>query len=166
VVGRSATTAVSEPPRPVEPKGASVAEPKGASVQDNIDLSQWHKVVDSLKLGGIARQLANNCVFEAWDGNVLGLKLDSSHRQMRVALSEQRLCKALENLIGKSLRLEIQVADLTGVSQPTPAKTQAKAKQQRQRVAEESMEKDPLVVAVKDRFSARIVPGSVQPVDK
>ncbi|MCP4285135.1 MAG: DNA polymerase III subunit gamma/tau [Gammaproteobacteria bacterium] len=166
VVGRSATTAVSEPPRPVEPKGASLAEPKGASVQDNVDLSQWHKVVDSLKLGGIARQLANNCVFEAWDDNVLGLKLDSSHRQMRVALSEQRLCKALENLIGKSLRLEIQVADLTGVSQPTPAKTQAKAKQERQRVAEESMEKDPLVVAVKDRFSARIVPGSVQPVDK
>jgi len=34
------------------------------------------------------------------------------------------------------------------------------------RLAEERIEKDPLVLAMKDRFAAKIVPGSVQPVDE
>ena len=142
------------------------AEPAKSAPRELVDLSQWHKVVDALKLGGISRQLANNCVFEAWDGKLLKLQLDASFRQMHVASTEQRLCKALEDLMGGAVRLEIRVADLTGAAHATPAQTQAKAKQERQRIAEESMEKDPLVLAMKEKFAARIVPGSVQLVDE
>ena len=132
----------------------------------HVDLSQWHKVVGSLELGGIARQLANNCVFEAWDGKLLKLRLDASHRQMLVASSEQRLRKALENLTEGGIHLQISIADLSDAAQPTPAQTQARVRQERQQNAEARMENDPLVLAMKERFTARIVSGSVRLVDE
>ncbi|MCB1869678.1 MAG: DNA polymerase III subunit gamma/tau [Gammaproteobacteria bacterium] len=133
---------------------------------ESVELSQWHNVVGALKLGGIALQLANNCLFEAWDGKLLKLRLDSCHRQMHVASAEQRLHKALQDLTGEDVRLEIRVADLSDEAQATPAQTQAKAKQERQRIAEENMEKDPLVLAMKERFAAQILPGSIQLIDE
>jgi len=165
VSGTAQRPGASPPARTAVKQPQPVATAK-LPTRKGVDLSQWHEAVDALKLGGIARQLANNCVFEAWDGKLLKLRLDASHRQMHVASSEQRLCKALESLIGGQVSLEIRVTDLTHAAQATPAQTQAKANEERQRIAEESMENDPLVVAMKDRFAARIVPGSVRPVDE
>ena len=161
----AAQASASVPPARVSTSPQSAATEQ-TSAPKRVDLSQWHTVVDALKLGGIARQLANNCVFDAWDGKLLTLRLDASHRQLHVASSEQRLCKALENLRGEPIRIRIQVSDLSDTTQSTPAQTQAKERAERQRIAEQSMEQDPLVLAMQDRFAAKIIPGSVQLVDE
>ncbi|MCB1851019.1 MAG: DNA polymerase III subunit gamma/tau, partial [Gammaproteobacteria bacterium] len=142
------------------------AAPKIAESPTRVDLSQWHQVVAALQLGGIARQLANNCLFEAWEGGLLKLRLDNGHRQLRVSSAEQRLCRALESFTGAPLRLEIRIDDLSRHSAETPAQTQAKAQQARQRTAEQEIENDPLVLAMKERFAARIIPGSVRAADE
>ena len=142
------------------------AAPKTAESPTPVDLSQWHQVVAALQLGGIARQLANNCLFEGWQDGLLKLRLDTGHRQLRVSSAEQRLCRALESFTGAPLRLEIRIDDLSRHSAETPAQTQAKAQQARQRTAEQEIENDPLVLAMKERFAARIIPGSVRAVDE
>jgi DNA polymerase-3 subunit gamma/tau len=130
------------------------------------DFSHWHQVVAGLELGGVARQLANNCVFNHWDGRRLKLQLDARHRHMRVASSEQRLGKALHKASGAEVQLEIEITDLSTTESATPAQSAANAQLERQQQAERRIESDPFVAAVKDRFAAQILPGSVRPVDE
>ncbi|MCB1758153.1 MAG: DNA polymerase III subunit gamma/tau [Gammaproteobacteria bacterium] len=137
-----------------------------ASREARVDFSHWHQVVAGLGLGGVARQLAENCVFRHWDGKRLSLQLDARHRHMRVASSEQRLGKALQQASGADVELEIEVTDLTRSEADTPAQRAAIAQQQRQQQAEHRIDSDPFVTAVKDRFAAQVLPGSVRPVDE
>ncbi|MEW7978902.1 MAG: DNA polymerase III subunit gamma/tau [gamma proteobacterium symbiont of Phacoides pectinatus] len=128
-----------------------------------LELSRWSEVVERLKLGGVARQLANNCSFGAWDGARLVLRLDPLHRQMRVDSSEQRLRRALCELLGCEVRLEIQVGEPADAD--TPARIQAKNEAQRLREAREAVAGDPLVQALEEQFDARVIPESVRPAD-
>jgi len=151
-----------------DPAAAAVVEPvvQGAPPADEpaggvVDLSEWDQVVGGLGLGGIASQLAGNCLFQSWDGSVLRLRLGASHSNLRVVSSEQRLKKALERHLGASIRLEIEVGKLEAGL--TPAQRQAEQTAERQQDLEESMARDPLVQSMQEQFDARLVPGSVRP---
>jgi DNA polymerase-3 subunit gamma/tau len=48
----------------------------------------------------------------------------------------------------------------------TPARLQEKARDERQRVAEERIAGDPLVKNMEEKFGARLIPGSVRPLDE
>ncbi len=143
-----------------KPVDQSVGIPASADVQE---FSDWHQVIEQLKLGGIARQLANNCTYESWDDGVLKLHLDPAHQGMCTTRSEQNLQQALESYRGEKVKLEINV------EQPqteTPAQRQVRAQADRQRQAEQSMANDPMVRSVEEEFSGKLVSGSVQPVDQ
>ena len=161
------------PPAPANPAklpaGKAKAERPAEVVNDAgaekpVDLSQWHQVVESLDIGGIARQLANNCIYESWDGKVLKLRLDPTHKQMQVGTSEQRLCKALELMLSRPIKLDIRAEDVSRAA--TPAQLQAKTRNERQQDAEKAMAGDALVQGMQEQFGARLVPGSVRPADK
>ena len=143
--------------------GETTAQNPG-STKENIDMNHWHRVVESLKIGGIAKQLASNCVFQEWDGTTLRLRLDPSHKQMQVGSSEQRLCQALENWLGSPVRLRIEVGTLSDLA-PTPAQQEARTRAARQQSVAEEMAADSLVQNMQERFGARIVPGSIKPVE-
>jgi len=154
-----------------EPAAAAVAEQavSEAPAVDGpagrvLDLSEWDQVVGGLGLGGIASQLASNCLFQSWDGSVLRLKLGASHSNLRVDSAEQRLKKALERHLGSSLRLEIEIGKLE--SGLTPAQRQSEQAADRQQALEESMARDPLVQSMQEQFDAQLVPGSVRPEGK
>ncbi|MCP3664207.1 MAG: DNA polymerase III subunit gamma/tau [Gammaproteobacteria bacterium] len=145
------------------PEPQAEVKPKVAPVERSTptDLSNWESVVEGLDLGGIARQLANNCIFDNWDGTNLLLRLDPTHLSMRVGSSEQRLAKALESYLGCRVKLEITVGE---ADQATPAQQQAKAEADRQREAEAAMASDPMSQALEERFGARLIPETVKPV--
>ncbi|TVO70074.1 DNA polymerase III subunit gamma/tau [Sedimenticola selenatireducens] len=134
-----------------------------ASPGEPVEFRHWHQVVDALTLGGIAKQLANNCVYDYWDGVTLSLKLDQAHQHMHVGSTEQRLLQALETYIGRELKLKI-VPDSVQVA--TPAKLQAQATADRQKAAEDAIQEDPMVLALKAQLGASIIPGSVRPIDE
>jgi len=149
-----------EPPEPpVAPTGSS--KPVGGGDAE-VDLARWHEVVESMDLGGIARQLANNCVYRSWDGKTLQLQLDPAHRHLQVGSSQQRLRLALQNLLGADMKLVIQAE---AAETDTPAMIQARTREERQREAESEMAADPLVKTMEERFGARLIPESVKPVD-
>ncbi len=150
---------------PTRSEGA-VASPSrvaAASVDpESLDFSQWHQTVESMQIGGVAKQLANNCSFAGWDGSVLELVLDPTHQHMQVGSSEQRLQKALEQLVGHPVKLKMTVGKPEGT---TPAQLQAKARADRQREAESAMAEDPFVMAMEEQFGARLIPDSIRPSD-
>lgn len=148
----------------VKPKREAAAPAAAASGTGSPqDFSNWHQVVQALGLGGMARQLADNCIFDSWSDDLLKLHLDPAHRQMCTARTEERLQQALGAYCGAKVRLKISVET---PQEETPAQRQARARAERQREAEESMAGDPLVQLMEKEFSAKLVPGSVQPVDE
>lgn len=166
VAGEPPALAVPPPPVPASTPGRAIAPPPTAlqpargvapPLEDN---EHWHALVGGLDLGGLASELARNCELVDWDGQRLRLILDQASQRLRVATTEQRLCAALAAVLGAGLRLEIQVAQPEG---ETPSQRRARARRERQRAAEEAMALDPVAVALRDTFSARLMPGSVRP---
>jgi DNA polymerase-3 subunit gamma/tau len=126
------------------------------------DPSRWESFAAALKLGGIASQLANNCVFHSWDGETLHLKLDPAKQQLRVGQAEKRLQDGIRRLLGDQVKLQITAE---GSAQETPAKRQARKQAERQQQAEQSFASDPLVRELQEHFDARLVPDSIKPLD-
>lgn len=154
-------------PKPlVAPKSVPApVKPQEVAVVADIDFSQWHQVVEQLNLGGISRQLANNCVFHGWDGEQLELKLDATHQNMLVGATEQRLQKAVSAILGKQVKLKITPEKLEQTT-ATPAKIEAKAAADKQQAAEQVMAADPMVKELETQMGAQLIAGSVRPVDQ
>jgi DNA polymerase-3 subunit gamma/tau len=144
-------------PKAIEVTAEKVRPPIAAGDKP---LADWSAVVAQLDMGGIAKQLANNCQFESLDGSRLVLKLGPAHKHLQVDSSEQRLRRALEAYLGCALKLDIKIAEPTV---ETPAELEARARSERQQEAEAEMAGDPLVQAAAEQFGARVVPGSVKP---
>ncbi len=136
--------------------GASPAAAPAAS-------GDWREMIESLAISGMVKQLAVNCVLNELAGNRVALTLDSAHHSLLTPRAQQRLQQALADYLDRDIHLEIQVGD-TPAKVETPAKAVAREQDERQQQAEQSIEQDSFVQAMKDSFNAEIVPGSVKPV--
>ena len=122
----------------------------------------WPAMVAALDLQGPARQLANHCVVTGRSGDVLRLRLDRSGEMFRRPQLEQKLAQALSEHQGRTVRLEITLSD---TAEDTPARRQAQVSDERLRAAEEAIEADPAVRAMREVFGATVQPGSVKPLN-
>jgi DNA polymerase-3 subunit gamma/tau len=125
-------------------------------------IDDWAGLIRAMRLAGPTQQLAHNCVPVAIEEGRIVLALDPAFAQIRTSQTEARLEKSLQTHFGKPLKLVIQVET---PGQETPALQLQRQKDERQRAAEREIEQDPNVQALKERFDARIVPGSVKPID-
>ena len=75
---------------------------------------------------------------------------------------EANLEKALQAYFQRPFKLQF---DHNPLAQETPASQILRRKQERQKSAEEEIEQDPVVLAFKERLDARIIPGSIKPLD-
>jgi len=144
---------------------ATVAMPAntGAAAPPAVEsASEWPAMLAALDLQGPARQLANHCVLTSRSGDVLRLRLDRSGEMFRRPQLEQKLAQALSTQQGRPLRIEISVSD---VAEDTPARRQALVSDERLRAAEEAIETDPAVRAMREVFGATVQPGSVKPLN-
>ena len=150
---------VDVPPAPatvqVEP-GPAVHAPQAESSHD------WHGLVQAMGIAGMTRELANNCVLQDLDEKSCVLALDPQHTHLRVSRVEANLEKALQDYFRSSLKLTIK---LEAPNRETPASQIQREKEERQRTAEIEIEQDENIRALKERFDARIVPGSIKPID-
>ena len=146
------------PPR--NPKAGPTADegPAPAPVGAD-DPADWHGFVVRLGLKGMAAQLAENCVFGAWDGSRLSLRLDPACSGLLGSLAERRLQDAVSDKLGRPVRLELTV---DAAATETPAQRGAREKQARQVAIEDDVARDPLVLAMQENFGAEIVPDSIR----
>ena len=94
---------------------------------------------------------------------MIRLQLDPAGEAFRRPQIEQRIAQVLSERFGEPIRLEIVQAERGG-ELLTPAKREARANEDRQRAAEQAIEADPAVRAMREVFGATVKPGSVKPL--
>jgi len=150
--------AVAPAPQTAEPVAAYAPTAPSAAV----DTGDWHGLVDAMNLGGLTRQLAHQCELTAIDESSVRLRLPEAHKALLALRSTQeKLQEALGKQLGRSIRLSIVVG---AVASETPAQRHQADKERRHADAVASLEADPFVREVIERFDATLIEASVKPL--
>jgi DNA polymerase-3 subunit gamma/tau len=149
----------SAPPPWDEGEAPVAVRPRTAANDDE----RWESLVSTLGLHGPTRQFAAHCLLLERAPGVIRLQLDPAGEAFRRPQIEQRIAQVLSERFGEPIRLEIVQAERGG-ELLTPAKREARANEDRQRAAEQAIEADPAVRAMREVFGATVKPGSVKPL--
>ena len=133
--------------------------PSAESASQTLD---WPSLIQKMRLSGLTLQLANHCILTRVEESAVHLALDPQASSFHTAQMEANLEKALHAYFGRPMKLKIQLERPTS---ETPALQIQRQKEERQKAAEQEIEQDPAVLALRERLDARIVPGSTKPLD-
>ncbi|HWU75316.1 MAG TPA: DNA polymerase III subunit gamma/tau [Rhodanobacter sp.] len=157
---RSAQAPVSQRvPAPAAPAPA-VAAP---ITHDAHGLPDWEALIERADLRGPFGLLAQNAVLRERDGQTLVLALQPTHMSMAVEPMVSQMEERIGAALGERIRLRF-VSQSQAAAAETPAARAAQARDTAQAQAEQAIEDDPLVQAMKRDFGARVVPQSVKPL--
>ena len=166
-VAASGSRAAGPAAAPSTKVGAAATPPPDAAAADrrsaSVPSGDWPSVVAAMALQGPAGQLAAHCVLVGRAKDLVKLRLDRAGEVFNRAQLVQKLTQALSLHYGEPVRLEITVADADRI-EPTPARQQAQAADERLKAAEQAIDSDPAVLAMRDIFGATVLPGSVKPL--
>ena len=123
--------------------------------------NKWAEIVVAMKIGGMTRELANNCVLDSLDDKSCDLVLSPGHIQLVSLKSEENLQQALQQYYGKPIKLNIKTEKIDNT---TPAQQITKQREDRQQAAVDSINADENVQALKEHFDARVLPGTIEPL--
>jgi DNA polymerase-3 subunit gamma/tau len=139
-------------------ESSSVAEkPQAAqAVQQSQD---WPSIVADLKLGGMARMLADQCELKSFDGSAMCLGLADAHKHLLDKIYQEKLEAALRQKFGTELQVQFEVGAVSGQS---PVEVRARAKAEKQAEAVAAIETDPFIRDLVEQFDARVDPASIQ----
>jgi DNA polymerase-3 subunit gamma/tau len=151
---RSASPAAALPP--------AVAVPFDGRDRGSHEPQQWPGLVASLKLGGMARMLAQHCELVSMDGARVDLRLPQAHRHLLDKAYRDKLQAALGERLGRRVVLQIDLGADTGASLAAQNDLERQA---RQRQAVEAIDRDPFVRELVEHFDARVADESIRPVD-
>jgi DNA polymerase-3 subunit gamma/tau len=163
VAEHSSKSEKSSTPQAEQVTAAAGPEPEAkAPVNDRAGFADWHGFVAGLGLKGMAAQLADNCVFQAWDGKQLSLCVDPVCSGLIGSLAEQRLQEALSASADRPVRLHL-IAQASETE--TPAQRLARENDARHAATEADVSGDPVVLALEEAFDAKIVPDSIRRIE-
>jgi len=148
--------------QPIQSAASAAPTPAPATPVQAIPFDgNWAGLVEAMNLRGMVKQLAVNCTLKEKSANEVRLTLSQENQQLLNPALQSKLEEALCNSLQQKLKLHIGL----GVSAvESPAQTQARNVADRQQSAEESIQQDPMVQALKENFNAEIVPNSVKPL--
>ena len=140
---------------------AAPAAPTAAAAPASAN-GDWHGLLESLKLGGMVRELAHHCELAEQSDNAIKLRLNPAHKSLLMNKATQdKLQGALAAYFGKPVRLAIEIGDL---SSETPAQRAENARSEKQNRAIESIEQDAFVRDMIETFDATINEQSIKPL--
>ena len=124
------------------------------------ELADWRTLVGRIKVGGMARMLADNCEFRSLDGDRLELAVSEAHKHLLEKVYTDKLQAALWEYFGRKIRLRIS----TGGTGNTPAEIENQERQVKLAKAIESIDTDPFVRDLVENFDARVNDSSIKPI--
>ena len=139
--------------------GAPEAIAKAAGNAEQ-ELADWRTLVGRIKVGGMARMLADNCEFRSLDGERLELAVPEAHKHLLEKVYTDKLQAALADYFGRKLRLRISA----GGTGNTPAQIDNQERQAKLAKAIESIDADPFVRELVENFDARVKDFSIKPI--
>nr|WP_314489902.1 DNA polymerase III subunit gamma/tau [uncultured Pseudomonas sp.] len=122
---------------------------------------QWLELFPALPVSGMTGNIAANCTLISTEGDHWLLHLDPAQGALFNTTQQRRLNEALNQHLGRSIGLTIE---LVRPEQETPAQAAARKRAERQHEAEVSIEQDPLIQQMIQRFGASVRQDTIEPV--
>jgi DNA polymerase III subunit gamma/tau len=119
----------------------------------------WAGFCAGLPLSGLARELAMQSELVSHEGSQFKLRVPKS--ALLAAGAPEKLQVVVSQALGIPVKIIAEVGEVTS----SAAIDAARAKAERQRDAETTVQNDPLVQTLLQTFGGQIVPGSVKPID-
>ncbi len=142
---------------PAQPSTNRVASRTGSPI--NSSTPNWLEMIVAMKLTGLTKEFANNCVLDTIDDKSCTLVIDPNY--IRSSKAEESLHKALQLFLGTQIKLNIVAKKTTA---DTPAIQLSKEREHQQQSAIDTINSDRNVLALKEHFDARILPGTIEPI--
>ena len=158
------------PPAQSVPSAADTAPPQSSapSLAANEPLpaalaadADWLSIVGGMKIGAMARELAQNCLLRRVNGTRIVLSLAPAQRHLLIKTAQDKLQQALSEYHACPVQLTIEIEDVVG---ETPAAVAHKERQERQAQAEESIDQDEFVREAVALFDAKVVEDTTRPL--
>jgi DNA polymerase-3 subunit gamma/tau len=121
----------------------------------------WCSLQDSLGLSGAAREFARNLQLESADHDRWRFLVPDTLENLGTPAVVKSLQMALSSHLGHAVRLDLHTA--TG-SVESVAAAEVSAENDRMSAAERVIDEDPTVREIKEKFGAKTVPDSIQPL--
>ena len=145
---------------------AATAEPTGSSpataASASIAIADWPAFVATLKLSGIAAQLAAQTELKAQSGNEFVLGVPEAARHLTDRTYTDKLKAALEENFARKVRLTFEIG---GAATATLAAQEKRERAAAQAKTEAAFRDDPFVQDVLARFDAKVRPDSIKPTE-
>jgi DNA polymerase-3 subunit gamma/tau len=167
-VERAAGAPVLEPRAEAAPAPAATERPAADSVAHESSAAtpgqklDWLGLIAGLKLGGMARMLAQHSELVAHDADRMELRVPEAHRHLLEKPYRDKLQGAVEEHFKRRVRLEFTLGEATG---NTPAERADQERQTRQRDAIAAIDRDPFVRELVEDFDARVIDESIRPLE-
>jgi DNA polymerase-3 subunit gamma/tau len=168
----SAPAAPSEPPRSPEPPvmEAAPAQPVAATPEPAILVARefsppaawdWLAVVAELRLGGMAKMLADHCELVSQAGDGVTLRVGEADKHLLDRTYQDKLVAALHDKYGASLKVMFEIG---AAAEQTPQQVRTRIKEARQAEAVAAIESDPFVRELVDQLGGQIDASTIQPL--
>jgi DNA polymerase-3 subunit gamma/tau len=134
-----------------------------AEAVNTVDLPgmQWSEILSRLALAGVTQTLASNCSFAENSTECIRLRLSEQHASLWNKTHEERIAKAVAGLIGRDIRVEIEIGL---IEDETPAQLAARQRDEIQAQAEDLMKKDSVVQTLIENFNGKLDQESITPI--
>jgi DNA polymerase III subunit gamma/tau len=140
------------------PGARSLAE--ASPVPEKAFDGNWPALATQLKVGALAKQLAQKSELRNFDGESIELGLTFSDKHLAEKVYQDKLRDALKEHFGRAIALKIVIGEISGNTAAVQAQGERQARQEK---AMEAIHGDAFVRDLMDTFDATIVSDSVKP---
>ncbi|MGK2951350.1 MAG: DNA polymerase III subunit gamma/tau C-terminal domain-containing protein, partial [Thiobacillus sp.] len=121
----------------------------------------WLAVVAALRLGGMAKMLADHCELLSQADDAVTLRVGEADKHLLDRAYQDKLVGALRDKYGATLKVAFEIG---AAAEQTPQQVRTRIKQARQAEAVAAIESDPFVRELVDQFGGQIDTNSIQPL--
>ncbi len=140
---------------PIEPAPVAREPASHAAAWD------WLAVVAELRLGGMAKMLADHSELVLQTGEAVTLRVSEAHKHLLDRAYQDKLVAALRDKYGATLAVSFEIG---AAAEQTPQQVRTRIKDARQAEAVAAIESDPFVRELVDQFGGQIDATSIQPL--
>lgn len=122
--------------------------------------NDWKNIIDEMALAGLVKELAGSCVLKSHTKDKVELALAPAQENLFSPNQKTQLEQAIKTRFGSGVQVIIVVENSEN---ETPAETNARLERERQKLAEQSVNNDPIVKTLIDTFDAKVDQDSILP---
>jgi DNA polymerase III subunit gamma/tau len=121
----------------------------------------WLQIVAALRLGGMAKMLADHCELVSHLGNQVELRVGEAHKHLLDRAYQDKLIGALRERHGADLQVRFEIG---AAAEQTPQQVRTRVREARQAEAVAAIESDPFVRELVENFDATVIESTIQPL--